>query len=151
MVSRVDTATRHKREQHCYSFMHIYIHLLLLLSGQGERLFDRWPSTSHPSPETAWRSSRKSYKGPDHRFLGLFASRVALRWAITADKMSASRTGRHNGRIRPTAWQAGTVATAPAEGNRNRRYAADRRSTRSASSRQAMMPENRRSFAAGLD
>jgi len=38
MVSRVDTATRHKREQCYYSFMHIY--LLLLLSGQRERLFD---------------------------------------------------------------------------------------------------------------
>jgi hypothetical protein len=40
MVSRVDTATRHKREQCYYSFMHIY--LLLLLFGQGERLFDWW-------------------------------------------------------------------------------------------------------------
>ncbi len=30
MASRVDTATRHKREQRCYSFMHIYIYLLLL-------------------------------------------------------------------------------------------------------------------------
>ena len=38
LASRVDTATRDKREQCCYSFMHIY--LLLLLFGQGERLFD---------------------------------------------------------------------------------------------------------------
>ncbi len=44
MASRVDTATRHKREQCCYGFMHIY--LLLLLFGQGERLFD-WLALSH--------------------------------------------------------------------------------------------------------
>ncbi len=45
MVSRVDTATRHKREQRCYSFMHIYIYLLMLLFGQGERLFDWWANS----------------------------------------------------------------------------------------------------------
>src|SRR6266496_4579693 len=51
MASCVDTATRHKREQRCYSFMHIYIYLLLLLSGQGERLFDWW-ALLNLSPET---------------------------------------------------------------------------------------------------
>src|SRR6266567_6253879 len=42
MASRVETATRHKREQCCYSFMHI-------VWPRRKRPFDWWAHFSHPS------------------------------------------------------------------------------------------------------
>ena len=84
MASRVDTATRHKREQCCYSFMHIV-----------------WPRRSVPligghSSHTFLRKRRgevlekvKKFRNTD--FSGFSPAELHSARAITADKMSALR------------------------------------------------------------
>jgi hypothetical protein len=58
LASRVDTATRHKREQCYYSFMHIFICCCFCLATENVSC-DWWALRSRLSPETAGRSSRK--------------------------------------------------------------------------------------------
>jgi hypothetical protein len=78
LAGRADTATRHKREQCCYSFMHIFICCCFCLARESVSLID-WPCLTSFSGNGRAKFSKKLQKsGP--QISRPVRQRVALRW-----------------------------------------------------------------------